>query len=643
MLPQQSETEEIVKHLAITLTERGPDYPSRIQYLNVGKENHQINNFDCCMIASVLHLRGDKATPQPVSKNIFSVDENGNKVEDELILAWNGEVYDGPCDVLSDEETCSDTIVVLDLLASAVSLVPHESILEVIARRMGDIKGEYAFICHHIRKTNENVIEHHVYFGRDPLGRRSLMLHQKDMEVIITSVTSPRLKKSFDEIIPGSIYSRVLYSDRSLDPLRHCKIPRHHLTIHRNINFKNNDADTLVEELNGEIISPTMVQAAYDLYEVLSLAVRRRVLRVPRKSVDEASVGVLFSGGIDSVVLAALAHQHIHQSESIDLINVAFSAKPLAGKPISAYPGVECPDRLAAMLSFEELRSKWPSRDWRFISVDVGYDEVLEDEEKIFSLIHPLVTQMDFNIGAAFFFASRAKGFSNANTVKQTNSNIGLLRFSSDEHNVSSIMTCNSTCAMQGCEKKSLPSCVFHACRFCCGRYQKPIKAYLGAGTNMCYAHYITSKEGKKKVPKQKIHDEEAANDRVIHPPKTIASDAKVLLLGIGADEQMAGYGRHRSVYNKGGYSLLEEELQMEKSRIWIRNLGRDDRCVSANGKEARFPFLDEEVVHFLEQLPIQDICDMNRQQGEGDKMILRIVAKIIGLEVCQGLVSVTD
>jgi len=45
-------------------------------------------------------------------------------------------------------------------------------------------------------------------------------------------------------------------------------------------------------------------------------------------------------------------------------------------------------------------------------------------------------------------------------------------------------------------------------------------------------------------------------------------------------------------------------------------------------------------VVEFLESLPITDICDMNRVQGEGDKMILRLVAKIIGVHACSSLVK---
>jgi len=76
----------------------------------------------------------------------------------------------------------------------------------------------------------------------------------------------------------------------------------------------------------------------------------------------------------------------------------------------------------------------------------------------------------------------------------------------------------------------------------------------------------------------------------------------------------------------------------MDMSRLWIRNLGRDDRCISDHGKEARFPFLDESVVSFLKHMPIHDMCDMERPMGIGDKMILRLVAKKIGVEQCSVL-----
>ncbi len=51
-----------------------------------------------------------------------------------------------------------------------------------------------------------------------------------------------------------------------------------------------------------------------------------------------------------------------------------------------------------------------------------------------------------------------------------------------------------------------------------------------------------------------------------------------MLLSGLGADEQLAGYSRHRTTFRIGGWKALEDELVMEMNRISKRNLGRDDR-----------------------------------------------------------------
>ena len=56
---------------------------------------------------------------------------------------------------------------------------------------------------------------------------------------------------------------------------------------------------------------------------------------------------------------------------------------------------------------------------------------------------------------------------------------------------------------------------------------------------------------------------------------------ARVLLLGMGIDEQLGGYSRHRTRYNREGLAGLEDELRMELLRISERNLGRDNRIVS--------------------------------------------------------------
>lgn len=62
-------------------------------------------------------------------------------------------------------------------------------------------------------------------------------------------------------------------------------------------------------------------------------------------------------------------------------------------------------------------------------------------------------------------------------------------------------------------------------------------------------------------------------------------SAAKVVLLGHGADELCGGYGRHRTRFREDGWAGLAGELQLDMERLWLRNLGRDDRLVADHAR----------------------------------------------------------
>ena len=54
------------------------------------------------------------------------------------------------------------------------------------------------------------------------------------------------------------------------------------------------------------------------------------------------------------------------------------------------------PDRQAALLSFREMQSRWPDRNWRFIAANVDYSKVLKKEQLICGFIAPLTSRLQW-------------------------------------------------------------------------------------------------------------------------------------------------------------------------------------------------------------------------------------------------------
>ena len=120
---------------------------------------------------------------------------------------------------------------------------------------------------------------------------------------------------------------------------------------------------------------------------------------------------------------------------------------------------------------------------------------------------------------------------------------------------------------------------------------------------------------------------------------RSLVSGARILLSGLGADEQCVGYkGRHRTRFAKGGWDALALEIERDIGRLWLRNLGRDDRMIADHGKEVRYPYLDEDVMQLLSSLPLWHLADLRLPDGVGDKRIIRGVSRRIGLSGAAGL-----
>lgn len=106
----------------------------------------------------------------------------------------------------------------------------------------------------------------------------------------------------------------------------------------------------------------------------------------------------MFSGGLDSTLIAAVACQVLPPEIAIDLVNVSFAPASSA-------------DRFTAIFSFHDLKKLHPERNLRLICADFSMDTLFESETFLMNLCYPKTSLMDFNIAACLHFASKGQGY----------------------------------------------------------------------------------------------------------------------------------------------------------------------------------------------------------------------------------------
>ncbi|KAG8943635.1 hypothetical protein FRC04_002594 [Tulasnella sp. 424] len=415
-----------------------------------------------------------------------------------------------------------------------------------------------------------------LYYARDPLGRRSLLVHYPTAEqpqfIIASACNGLSADYEFEEVKPDGIHcvklnniedakSFVSEFGQAIQLLS--RVPEAASRMeYVSIPPLNTAFPSAEVETTWSSPSPRITQALEDFRSVLDESVQLRVQHIPHHlpvGPGLARVVVLFSGGIDCTVLAYLAHKHLPLSEPIDLLNVAFenprtlkaASKPSGkgkkarrnsnegGQDVSEQgrSTYDVPDRLTGREEVEELRRCCPERTWNFVEINVPYEECQRERPRVQNLMYPNQTVMDLSLALALYFASRGIG-------------------------------------------------------------------------------HVTNADG-------------------IASPYT--SEARVLLSGLGSDELLGGYSRHRKAFGRDGWQGLVEELQLDLTRLPSRNLGRDDRVISSNGKETRYPFLSLSVVSFLANLPVETKVNPLLEEGRGDKMLLRMLAEKMGLVIASG------
>ncbi|KAI0786005.1 asparagine synthase-domain-containing protein [Abortiporus biennis] len=517
----QREFESVFENLKKLNVARGPDAHDTLK--------STANDLALTFFGSELRLRGSHYISQPHR------DPEGN------ILCWNGEVCDNANCVAENENDG----------ANLFSLLQKSTSSEDVRNILGRIEGPYAIAFYHgsMRK---------LFFARDPLGRRSLLIHkptQDNPRLLLTSVSAGAQNVyDLEELSTEYIFSLDF---AVMEHSNVCATHSSELAELAKVNRTLPPADSpLVQDLDH--IPEHLVAAVGNFIEHLDKSVMLRVKNIPQEPSDKgkARVAVLFSGGIDSTMLAFLASRHAEPGEPIDLLNVAFenprkilvqAEGNIGGLPKREkkqklkdrvdYSSIDVsyhvPDRATGLQEVEELRRLCPDRTWNFVEINVPYEESQGARQTVEALMWPGKTVMDLSLAIALYFAARGAG---------------------------------------------------------------QIRSHPGAD------------------------------------PHPYTTPARVLLNGLGSDELLGGYGRHRTAFKMGGWQAIIDELQLELDRIPTRNLGRDDRMISSHGRETRHPFLSLSVVKFLADLPVHLKLDPRLPPGLGEKMLLRLAARKVGL-----------
>lgn len=165
------------------ISRRGPDSLS----------THQVETKDSILTftTSVLALRGTAVTVQP------QVDETTGSV-----LCWNGEAWrvDG-----KEIPRYSDTIEVFNLLKNACTTDPADFI-----QALQRIEGPFGFVFY-------DAVHRRIWYGRDCLGRRSLLIRGDDEHFELSSVGVGRDSKEWKEVDADGVYMLDLKSkDRNV-------------------------------------------------------------------------------------------------------------------------------------------------------------------------------------------------------------------------------------------------------------------------------------------------------------------------------------------------------------------------------------------------------------------------------------------
>jgi asparagine synthetase B (glutamine-hydrolysing) len=346
--------EDVWQRVLEDISRRGPDLFHLIEHEVGVSESGQQQTVRYA--GAVLHIQGKEITRQPFVDLFYN------------ILLWNGEVFDGLQRSSTDDERSDTELISAEIERATRDLSVISDVGEAIALTLSRVHGPYAFIYFHGSSQA-------IFYGRDPFGRRSLVALSRQSSsseqphyrrhLLISSLCLERdLGEGYllEELPVSGIFCLPLNHPDS--PSLHFPWPVSRLKLERK---ESNPFETKLDSLSSCSSSPCSsrflailthvlqkrIHCVHSLVEQLSVLPLKEEVSSPQTN-ETCTIGVLFSGGIDSVFLAALLHLSLPEEMSaltIDLLNVTFEGQ----NPSKDSVNDPSPDRLAAIAALGEL------------------------------------------------------------------------------------------------------------------------------------------------------------------------------------------------------------------------------------------------------------------------------------------------
>ncbi|GIX65976.1 asparagine synthase, putative [Babesia caballi] len=410
-----------------------------------------------------------------------------------------------------------------------------------------------------------------VYVIKDELGLKSLLFSSDGGCITVADLAVPP-HKTWHEVPPE--FMIAIRSEISVIARPETRLQR--LCRQTKVGYQ----DVTIAEVNRSIeqVRDSITRAVTELCESRTLRDR---------------VTVLFSGGLDSALLAAMVAEHVKGIEFIELINVAF-------KPEVA------PDRITAMCTYEDLVRVYPGVQFRLVLVDVDTEEYVKAEPHLYSRILPNNTHMDLNIAAALHYAVALRGqvlspkVIDTNEWKQIKGNTSLMKGVTLRVTISKSPVTRETEQEHHVDRETNTE----GWRRVVNESKDSVEALDGKGP------LVSGESDGAEVLWERLSGVMSENIADNSGPEYV-SHSREVLIGSGADELFGGYGRHAVAHNADQVSF-PPEANKDIRRLWKRNLGRDDRVVNAQGLTALYPFLHPHVTQALTELKINAATVVN-------------------------------